>query len=108
MTKNVEISEIQTTAYQVLGASTTILSGNKNDVNSFDSKKNNAHAEKARVKAFLKTLQELYPDDFEPAVKEFMDEKRFPHKQDESVDMLLEQIIDEDFAEYGEVFKALA
>ncbi len=61
--------------------------------------------DKIKIKAFLKTLKEQYPEQFAPAVEEFMDEES---KSVASVDALLEQIIDEDFAEYDEVFKALA
>lgn len=61
--------------------------------------------DRIKIKAFLKTLKEQYPEQFAPAVAEFMGEES---KSVASVDALLEQIIDEDFAEYDEVFKALA
>jgi hypothetical protein len=61
--------------------------------------------DRIKIKAFLKTLKEQYPEQFVPAVEEFMGEES---KREASVDALLEQIIDEDFAEYDEVFKALA
>jgi hypothetical protein len=59
--------------------------------------------DRVKIKAFLKTLKEQYPEQFAPALKEFMEET-----QPSEIDALLEQIIDEDFAEYDEVFKALA
>ena len=63
--------------------------------------------DRVRIKAFLTTLKEQYPEQFAPAIKEFLDETQST-EEETSIDALLEQIIDEDFAEYDEVFKALA
>ena len=62
--------------------------------------------DRIKIKAFLQTLKEQYPEQFAPAVEEFMNEKE--PQNTASIDALLEQIIDDDFAEYDEVFKALA
>jgi hypothetical protein len=63
--------------------------------------------ERTKIKAILKTLKEQFPEQFVPAVEEFMDEKDLSPEQ-AAIDALLEQFIIEDFAEYDEVFKALA
>lgn len=62
--------------------------------------------ERIKIKAFLQTLKEQYPEQFAPAVQEFMDEKESENAA--SIDVLLEQIIDEDFAEYDKIFKDLS
>lgn len=63
--------------------------------------------ERIKIKAILKTLKEQYPEQFAPAFKELMEEEDLSPEQ-AAIDALLEQIIDEDFARYDEVFKALA
>jgi hypothetical protein len=63
--------------------------------------------ERTKIKAILKTLKEQFPEQFVPAVEEFMDEEDLSPEQ-AAIDALLEQFIIEDFAEYDEVFKALA
>lgn len=63
--------------------------------------------ERTKIKAILKTLKEQFPEQFAPAVEEFMNEEDLSPEQ-AAIDALLEQFIIEDFAEYDEVFKALA
>jgi hypothetical protein len=64
--------------------------------------------ERIKIKAILKTLKEQYPEQFAPAFKELMEEEEDLSPEQAAIDALLEQIIDEDFVRYDEVFKALA
>jgi hypothetical protein len=63
--------------------------------------------ERVKIIAILKTLKELHPEQFVPAIKELMEEEDLSQEQ-AAIDARLELIIDKNFAEYGEVFKALA
>jgi hypothetical protein len=65
--------------------------------------------ERTKIKAFLKTLKEQFPEQFAPAVEEFMEES----EEIEAVENLeknekLEYFIRKNFDRYAEVFKALA
>jgi hypothetical protein len=65
--------------------------------------------ERTKIKAILKTLKEQYPEQFVPAVEEFMDESKATvvvANLEENEE--LEYFIRKNFDRYAEVFKALA
>jgi molybdopterin converting factor small subunit len=65
--------------------------------------------ERTKIKAILKTLKEQYPEQFVPALEEFMDESKATvvvANLEENEE--LEYFIRKNFDRYAEVFKALA
>jgi hypothetical protein len=63
--------------------------------------------ERVKIKAFLKTLKEQYPEQFAPALKEFIEETETINESSEKNEEL-EYFIRRNFDRYAEVFKALA
>jgi hypothetical protein len=65
--------------------------------------------ERIKIKAILKTLKELHPEQFTPAVEEFMDEEpKNSLAVETATDEEVKHFIRKNFDEYAEVFKALA
>jgi hypothetical protein len=65
--------------------------------------------ERTKIKAILKTLKELHPEQFAPAMEEFMDEsKEIATVENPEKNEKLEYFIRKNFDRYAEVFKALA
>ena len=65
--------------------------------------------DRIKIKAFLKTLKEQYPEQFVPAVEEFMGESQTPLTVENNNDNEeLDYFIRKNFDRYADVFKALA
>jgi hypothetical protein len=65
--------------------------------------------DRIKIKAFLQTLKEQYPEQFAPAVEEFMDESKTPSSVEHNEnDEELDYFIRKNFDRYADVFKALA
>jgi hypothetical protein len=65
--------------------------------------------EKNKVKAFLKTLKEQYPEQFDAAVEEFtVESKGLISEENKEGSGELDNLIRKNFDRYADVFKALA